>query len=139
MTCTDEATAVDQLFTVRRGDAWVFDVAQTSDDDLSDWDAGTLVVQIRDAANEAATLVASSIESDEADDVAFIDTTGTSFGDGDSAIRLVMVDTEKLPAGSYFIEAQLEVDGLVRTIVPGQTQSAQQFVVLAQVAIGGGS
>lgn len=139
MSCTDETTAVDQLFTVRRGDAWVFDVAQTSTDDLSGWDAETLLVQIRAAAEEGATLVASSEPGDEDDDVALVDTAGTSFGDGDSTIRLVMVDTDKIPAGIYYIEAELEVDGRARTIIPGATQSAQPFTVLAQVAVRSGS
>lgn len=138
MTCDDETT-IDQLFTVRRGDAWVFDVTQTSDDDLTGWDADSLLVQIRAAASEGATLVASSDVNDEADDVALIDLTGTVFGDGESSIVMTMADSDKIDAGTYYIEAQLEVDGLVRTIIPGPTQSAQPFTVLAQVAVRSGS
>ena len=138
MTCSDDEMT-NQLFMVRRGDAWVFDVAQTSDDNLSGWDAGTLLVQIRTAANESADLVASSDENDESDDVALIDSSGTTFGDGDSRILLVLEDSDKLPAGSYCIEAQVEIDGKVRTIIPGPTQSAQAFMVLPQVAVRSGS
>lgn len=137
MSCDDEST-IDQLFTVRRGDAWVFDVNQTSDDNLSGWDAETLLVQVREAANEGATLAASSDPEDESEAVALIDPAGTTFGDGDSRIKLVMEDSVKLAAGTYYIEAEVEIDGLVRTIIPGPTQSAQPFRVLEQVAMAGG-
>lgn len=134
-TCTDDDDLIQALFTVRRGDAWVFAVDQTDDEDLSGWDDDVLV-QIRTRPNEAGTMVASSNADDEDDDVALIDTTGTAFGDGDSVFRFTMEDSDKIPAGDYWLEASTLRDGLPFTVIPGPTQAPRRFRVLPQVAVG---
>lgn len=111
----------DAVWSIRQGDDWRR--TWTTDEDVSGWDVDTLLVQLRAGPDKSATLLASSDPDDSTEDVALIDTTGTSFGAGGGTLALHIddEDTSTLPVNHWvWIEAQCEIDGDVTTFLPAQ-------------------
>lgn len=129
MACTD-TEEIDALYSVERGNVWDLRWYQSDDEDLSAWDAGTVAVQIRTTSTETGTLVASSDDSDESETVALIDTTGTTFGDGESALLFKMADSLKLGAGLYWVEVKAERDGEMQSFIPPRAFRVTDRVVV---------
>ena len=112
------------VFTIRQGDDWSRTWTHTSGTATY---SGTLLVQIRAGTDSGAVLVASS---ETVDTEAPIDLTGTDLGAGTIAMAVVAADTVGLdPHGTFTIEAECEVDGLLTTIL------SHQLWVIPQVAV----
>mgnify|MGYP000361401778 CR=1 FL=1 len=118
--------AEQAVFTIRQGDDWFREWTRT---DGSATYTGDLLVQIRSGVDTSAALVASS---DPADDVIVIDLSGTDLEGDPPTIGMLIgsVDTATLePHGTFTIEAQCTVGGLVTTIM------AHRLFVVPQVAV----
>lgn len=113
MGCT-ELTPKQALFTRTRGDDWVWSWTITGD--VSAWDEGTLLIQIREGTTEDGALIATT--GTPPTGVGAITTTGTDIGALTLAWRVDRAVTSDITAGGvYTIEAQIEIGGNITTIL----------------------
>lgn len=124
MSCEDVAERA--VFTVRQGDDWSRVWSRTSGGAVY---SGSLLVQIRQGVDSSAPLVASSAV---ITDVPVIDVSGTDL-EADPPTVSMMIPAEATamfePHGTFTIEAECVVDGMVTTIM------THRLFVVPQVAV----
>lgn len=105
-------SAEEALWTRVRGDDWRWSFSTT--DNVETWDEVTLLVQIRDKATSAGTLVATS---NTAEDVTANITVAADFESGLLSWHLADTVTDTITAGLYWLEVELEVGGDLTTVL----------------------
>ena len=118
------AAAERALWSRRRGDDWRWSF--TTDDDVSGWDADTLLLQVRSGSVETATLI---VTSDEAEDVTANATVTADFATGTLSWHIDDAVTSTITPGSYVLEIQVEVDGDVTTVLSHWLEVTPQVAV----------